>query len=116
MSETQGIEYSVYIYHYPTGQSSGGDAPKWEMTKTTDSMDQALKAAQSLFDSRRYQKVEVKKRFFDEKNKRNVDMTLKMFEGKARGKPVGTGLWLLLAISCGVGAFGATLMVVQFLK
>lgn len=101
----QSIEYSIYVHHHPASKKS----PSWEMVgATTTNMKEAVKKAEDLHASGQYHKVEIKQKYFDPKNNRKIDMTLKVLETRAK-KPVSLLMILFLAISCGVGAFGFTL-------
>lgn len=91
MTTTQSIEYSVYVYHNPKKNTKS----PWEMKGVTSDMDQAMKSAEKFHNSREFTKVEVKKKYFDEKNQRIVDMTLKTFEGNLKKE---MGAMMLLAI------------------
>ena len=75
------IEYSVYVYFDPKKAKS--KAP-WEMKGITDNMEKAMAEAEQYYSTREFQKVEVKKKFFDEKNARTIDMTLKTYEGNLK--------------------------------
>lgn len=99
-----GIEYSVYVFHDPKSKKAQS---KWEKVEVTNNMDKAMKSAEDLIEKRVYPKVEVKKKFFDEKNNRTVDITLKVLEGKVK-RSMGTIDWVLIAIICGALAFGIT--------
>ena len=100
--KNKAIEYSVYVYHNDDKKKKGGKP--WEMVSVTENMDKAFKSAEELIGSREYPKVEVKKKFFDEKNNRTVDITLKVLEGKVK-KPIGVGTLTLIALICGAAAF-----------
>lgn len=100
--QNKAIEYSVYVYHDKSKKKGG---KPWEMIGVTQDMNKALKSAEDLIDSREYPKVEVKKKFFDEKNNRTVDITLKVLEGRVR-KPIGAVLLTVFAVLCGAAAFG----------
>lgn len=49
-----------------------------------DDADQALEAAQKLFYSAQFQKIEVKKKFFNNKKRRHYALTLRTFENKSK--------------------------------
>lgn len=83
------------------------------MKGITDNMEKAMSDAQSLHDSREYIKVEVKKKYFDQKNNRTVDMTLKVLEGNVKRE---MGVMTILAISfvcCGLAFAGAYFLTVK---
>ncbi len=107
------IEYSIYAYHHPANKKEGQN--DWEMIHQTTNMEEAMKKAEALHESGDYHKVEVKKKYFDEKNNRKIDMTLKLYEGSAK-QPIGTGILVALALACGVAAFGFTLLASMFLN
>lgn len=101
-SADQAIEYSVYVYHDPKKKAQS----PWEMKDVTNDMDKAMKAAEQYYETREFQKVEVKKKYFDEKNQRTIDMTLKTLEGNIK-KEMGAMMLLLIGIVlCGT-AFAA---------
>jgi len=77
--------YAVYIYHYPENHMEGQN--DWEMRTLTADLKTALKDAQSLYDSRGYRRVEVKKRVHDSKYAHTRDTTLKVFDCES-GKDV----------------------------
>jgi hypothetical protein len=104
----QSIEYSIYVHHHPASQKT----PESEMVgDTSTNMKEVMKKAEDLHASGKYHKVEIKQKYFDPKNNRKIDMTLKILEGRAK-KPVSLLLIIFLAVSCGVGAFGLTLYLV----
>ena len=92
------IEYSVYVYFDPKKAKSKSP---WEMKDTTDNMEKAMAQAEEYYSSRQFQKVEVKKKFFDEKNSRTIDMTLKTFEGNLKRE---MGAMTILAIGAVLSA------------
>ena len=99
----QTIEYSVYVFHDAKSKKSKST---WEMVDVTPNMDKALNYAEELISKRAYPKVEVKKKFFDEKNNRTVDVTLKVLETKVK-RALDTIEWLAIAVILGAAAFGA---------
>ncbi len=103
--QTQHIEYSVYtLLAVPPGQENKNEQEKH---LTTEDMDAALKQAVLLVRSDKYQKVEVKKKYFEEKTGRTVEMTLRAFDAGEK-KDWSIALFLLLALACGAGAFALT--------
>ncbi len=97
------IEYSVYVYFDPK-KAKKSNSP-WEMKGVTDNMDRAMADAEKFHNSREFQKVEVKKKYFDEKNSRTVDMILKTFDGNFK-KEMSALLILVLAILASGAAGG----------
>ena len=72
-------------------------------------MADALKAAEQLFDTGQYSKVEVKQKYFDKKQNRNIDTTLKVFQEIKQKSEVNVFVIFLFAVACGAAAFTATL-------
>jgi hypothetical protein len=99
------IEYNIYTFAMPKGKKKG--KPSWKLSKTLSDMDSAMQTAESLHESMKFQKVEVKQKFFDEKKNRTVDMTLKSFEQKPPGN-WGIYVALLASVLAGILAFAAT--------
>lgn len=100
----QSIEYSIYVYHHPVAQK--GTAPEL-VGAATANMKDAIKKAEGLHASGNYHKVEVKQKYIDPKNNRQIEMTLKMLEFRPK-KPLGVGVILLFTLICGAAAFGLT--------
>ncbi|HIF25789.1 MAG TPA: hypothetical protein EYG18_02305 [Micavibrio sp.] len=102
----QGIEFSVYTFEKT---KSAADQGKWQMQGTQTQMADALKAAEQLFDTGQYSKVEVKQKYFDKKQNRNIDTTLKVFQEIKQKSEVNVFVIFLFAVACGAAAFTATL-------
>lgn len=98
-----GIEYSIYTFDMPVS----GQKNKWEKQDVKTEMADAMAAAEKLFKSGKYHKVEVKQKYFDKKKNRNIDMTLKVYEAKAK-KEINVVAIFLFAIICGGIAFAVT--------
>lgn len=92
------IEYCVYVYL--DSRQAKSKSP-WEMKGVTNNMDKAMADAENYHNSRQYKKVEVKKKYFDEKNARTIDMTLKTFEGNYKKE---VGAVTLLGVGVGFSA------------
>ena len=73
-------------------------------------MNAAMKTAENLHNSKKYHKVELKQKFFDEKKNRMIDMTLKSFEQKPPNN-LAVYVALLVSVAAGVAAFAATLYI-----
>lgn len=101
------IEYSIYTFDMPKAGQKGES--KWQKHTTLDDMIKAMVEAQALYESEKYQKIEVKKKFFDQKKNRVVDMTLKVFERDVK-KDHSTMIAIIFAVICGVGAFAASFL------
>ncbi len=103
--QSQPIEYSVYsLKAAPQGEGNDNDPEKH---LTTEDMDQALREAVVLFETGKYSKVEVKKKYFEEKTGRTIEMTLREFEAKEK-KDWTLFLLIVLSVACGAGAFALT--------
>ncbi|MFP4313050.1 MAG: hypothetical protein ACLFR0_01875 [Alphaproteobacteria bacterium] len=100
--QEQSIEYSIYVYHDPKKKPE----KPWEMKGVTPDMNVAMKKAEELNDSREFKKVEVKKKFYDEKNARTIDMTLKTFEGEKK-KEMGAVTLLAIGLVLCAASFAA---------
>lgn len=101
------IEYSIYTYDMPRPGQKGES--KWQKHVTLDDMIKAMVEAQNLYDSEKFQKIEVKKKFFDQKKNRVVDMTLKVYERDLK-KDHSTMIAIIFALICGIGAFAASFL------
>ncbi len=73
---SENIEYSVYIHH-PANDDRA--APTWERATTTDCAKTALKSAEILYLTRKYSRVEVKRKFFDRVTKSSKAETLRIY-------------------------------------
>lgn len=71
-------EYSVYIFLRPDPEHN--DRHHWEKIKTTSHRRLALQKAMRLHKSRKYEKVEVKRKFFDKTLGRCVGATCKVYK------------------------------------
>jgi hypothetical protein len=101
-SADSGIEYSVHTF---AKDESGKD--RVQVQGVTNDMEKALKAAENLCDSGQFSKVEVKQKYFDKKNNRNIDMTLKVFAYKKKSGALAIVGFLALALAGGGAAFAA---------
>jgi len=104
MSQAQAaqIEYTIYTFDMANAKQKGDNS--WKKHSSLDDMTKAMSEAENLHQSRKYQKIEVKKKFFDQKKNRTVDMTLKIFESTPK-KDYTTLFLILLAVLGTGGAF-----------
>ena len=72
----QNVEYSVYIHH-PANDDRR--TASWERAVTTDCPETALKKAEILYLSKKYPKVEIKRKIFDRLSNRNKAETFRIF-------------------------------------
>jgi hypothetical protein len=112
MAEAQSpqIEYTIYTFDMPVPKQKSQNS--WKKHSTIDDMAKAMKEAEQLLSTSKYQKVEVKKKFFDQKKNRVVDMTLKTFE-TTRKKDRSLVLAVIFALICGVAAFALSFVLTQ---
>lgn len=96
------IEYNIYTFDIPSGKSKGQS--QWKLSATLSDMNEAMSQAEKLLLSTKYEKVEVKKKFFDEKKNRAVDLTLKTYEYKSDAY-LDLIIIILGAIAAGMVAF-----------
>ena len=94
------IEFSIYVYHYPEDIEAG--YTDWEKMAETSCVQEAVNQAQAYFDTRDFKKVEIKKKYFDEKYKRTIDATYKVFQDKKRLSRR-SGIFSLFGFSCIAG-------------
>ena len=104
-NQSQPIEYSVYTLEaVAPGEKNNNELEK---QKTTEDMDEALKDALVLFQTEKYQKVEVKKKYFEEKTGRTIEMTLRSLEA-GKKKDWSMVILVIASIAAGAGAFALT--------
>ncbi|MFA5592861.1 MAG: hypothetical protein WC989_06080 [Micavibrio sp.] len=101
-AQSAGIEYTIYTFEMPERSQKGENS--WKKHATHEDMVLAMKEAEGLYQTQKYEKIEVKKKFFDQKKNRTVDMTLKVYE-TAPKKDYTLLIGTLLALLGGVGAF-----------
>ena len=70
------VEYSVYIHH-PANENR---KTKWERTTRTNDRHTALSVAQNLHKSRKYARVEVKRKYYDPVNRKRIGQTYEVFD------------------------------------
>ncbi len=104
-AQTAGIEYTIYTFDMPKPKQKGDNS--WKKHSTLDDMSKAMNEAENLLGTQKFQKIEVKKKFFDQKKNRTVDMTLKTFESKPK-KDFSIIFLFLFGILASGGAFAAS--------
>jgi hypothetical protein len=77
-AQGSGLEYTIYVFRKPENQNE--PAGRWTRHSTMASLAQARKRALVLFRSGNYHRVEIKQKLFDRRQKRTVDITLKVIE------------------------------------
>ncbi|MAZ76231.1 MAG: hypothetical protein CMH31_02900 [Micavibrio sp.] len=73
-------EYSIYTYKNYDDEKFGFN--KWQRYKTVSGLNRAMKEAKVLHRSRKFQKIEVKQKYFDESANRSFSKTLKVFQNE----------------------------------
>ncbi len=99
------IEYTIYTFDMPKPKQKGANS--WKKHATLDDMSKAMNEAESLHGTQKFQKIEVKKKFFDQKKNRTVDMTLKVYESTPK-KDYSVLIFIIFAAICTGGAFAAS--------
>lgn len=103
-------EYSVYIFRRPFYNDNRADAcPSWERRHTTRTAEAAYRKAERLFRTNEYDRVEIKKKFFDRRAKRRFDKTLKIYR-ETENRLVGMFISFLLVLMAGCALTGMTLL------
>ena len=95
----QGVEYSIYVFDQPQN-SNDNSKPRWQKIDTLDDRSK-------LAGSGKYEKIEVKQKYFDKKKNRDIDVTLKTFSVKKK-KDYSLIFLIGAAILCGAIAFALT--------
>jgi hypothetical protein len=72
------LEYTIYVFRKPENRNE--PAGRWLRHSTMASLAQARKRALVLFRSGDYHRVEIKQKLFDKRQKRAIDITLKVIE------------------------------------
>jgi len=91
---------SVYII-YSYDKSTQNQLNRWQRHSVKTEMIDAFKYAEALFHSGQYHKVEIIKKFFDQKKNKKSDMLLKTFESKELSVLDYSEVFFF-SISCGV--------------
>lgn len=74
--------FNIYTYNLPKQSSRG--LVQWEKKETVSDISYAFEKAERLFESGKFQKVEIKQIYYDKKKGRNIDVTVKAFETKPK--------------------------------
>lgn len=109
----EGVEYSIVVFHHLSEDPE--EEQKQERLETTEDMEHALRKAEQLSYTGEYHKVEVKKKFKDKENDREIEMTLKLYEGALK-KPTTVKHALVVALLCCILAFLVSFFGVKFMK
>ena len=94
-------EYTIYAYDNFKKEKLGHN--RWQRVATITDQSQAMSQAQSLFDSRLYQKVEIKQKLFYEKKGCHVAKTLRVYESGRKSNMTGmVTIFVIAVISAGL--------------
>lgn len=94
------VEYTIYTFDFP--QEGQRRQSRWQRYAALADEDLALAQAQILSDTKKYHRIEVKKKYFDSRSGQAIDMTLKIYERgieRHRAEMIGfiTGAALMIA-------------------
>lgn len=94
-------EYTIYAYNKYCENTIGHN--QWQCLSSSDNATKAIEDARILFDSSKFQKIEIKKKFFDKKKDRYAVSTFKVFDNKPKTKMliIATAI-LLTALALGL--------------
>ena len=104
-AQSAGIEYTIYTFDMPVPKQKGENS--WKKHATLEDMSKAMSEAENLHQTQKFKKIEVKKKFFDQKKNRTVDMTLKIFESSPK-RDYTILIVSVLGILGALGAFAAS--------
>lgn len=100
------LEYAVYTYDRPLRKGGHG---RWRRHDIKTDFADALGAAKKFFRTGDYVRVEIKRKFFDGRQNRYSDVTLKVFEAGSR-RTASLALSLLFAATCAAAAYVVTVL------
>lgn len=100
-------EYAVYTFGVL--EQDRVNPRMWEKKASHAAMSAALGQAEDLYRTGQYMKVEIKQKYFDRKQNRNIDMTLKTL-GQTKTTTLHSAVAIVFAMLCGIAAFGFTLL------
>ncbi len=105
------IEYIIYTFEFPKNNKAS-EKNRWKKYMSTENQDIAIKEAEKLNSSNKFQKIEIKKKFMDKKKGRNIDVTLKIFDNNS-SPTFGTKSMIAAIAICGILTFVATYYIIQ---
>lgn len=108
-SSTAKVEYMIYTFDLPSDGQRGQN--RWHRYAALADEDLALAQAQILSDTKKYHRVEVKKKYFDTKKGRAMDATLCIYQsGVERRKANLIGFFIGIAAIAATAGLLASLM------
>lgn len=93
---TASVQYLIYTFDFP-GEGQRAQS-RWHRYAALADEELALAQAQILSDTQKYRRIEVKKKYFDQRRGCAIDTTLRVYEdgvAPARGKALWAGIALL---------------------
>jgi hypothetical protein len=108
-STASSAQYLIYTFDFPSeGQRAQS---RWHRYAALADEELALAQAQILSDTNKYRRVEVKKKYFDSRRGRAIDLTLRVYEQGLERKRA-----TMLGFMAGIGAIavGAALIIALF--
>lgn len=100
-------EYIIYAYDSYAGDDLGKN--HWQRILNSNDVEKACRHAEVLFAAQQYQKIEIKKKIFDEKKGRYICSTFKNFEHKPKNNYFILAAIFFLALSS-VGLFTLSML------
>ena len=94
----KGAQYTVYAYNQYEDQMVGHN--HWQRILTSDNAKQAILRAESLYETHRYQKIEIKKKVFDSQIGTHIDSVYKTYNEKQGRNMYTVGMMALAIVSC----------------
>ncbi len=83
MMSSPGVEYAVYTFDIPAEKNTPS---RWNKDITVRDAHQALAHARTLLETRKFMKIEIKKKFYDPKTNTPIAMTFKTLEQPHPGR------------------------------
>ena len=82
MASNKGTEYTIYAYNKYCEHTIGHN--KWQTLSSSDDAEFVIAQAQKFYESQKFEKIEVKKKIFDEKKQQNMVSIYKVFDNNTR--------------------------------
>lgn len=95
-------EYVIYTFHKDSEASRSSDL--WQYMGASTDIEQAREKARTLFRSSRYSRIELRKKFIDEKNGAVMDVPVEIFGRRQNAEMRNILILLGLATACAVMA------------
>lgn len=103
-------EYSVYVFHRHAAEKES--ANDWEKKRVTTNALRAYKVAEKLRASGQYRKIEVKRKYFDSRNNKPREMTVRLYQGEKK-KHSRIKDAAILSAACGFAAFAIACIIIN---